>query len=63
VRFHALRHGHATAALEAGVPMKVVSDRLGHSSIVVTANCYSHLTPATDRAAAATIAAAVDGAS
>jgi len=63
VRFHALRHGHATAALEAGVPMKVVSDRLGHSSIVVTANCYSHVTAATDRAAASQIAAAIDGAS
>jgi integrase len=63
VRFHALRHGHATAALEAGVPMKVVSDRLGHSSIVVTANIYSHVTAATDRAAAAQIAATIDGAS
>jgi integrase len=63
VRFHALRHGHATAALEAGVPLKVVSDRLGHSSIVVTADIYSHCTAATDRAAAAQIAATIDGAS
>jgi integrase len=36
--FHCLRHGHATHALEAGVPMKVVQQRLGHSSIQVTAD-------------------------
>jgi len=31
VKLHALRHGHATAAPEAGIPMKIVSERLGHS--------------------------------
>ena len=61
VRLHALRHGHATAALEAGVPMKVVSDRLGHSSIAITADVYFHVAAATDRAAAAQIAATIDG--
>jgi integrase len=59
--FHCLRHGHATHALEAGVPMKVVQQRLGHSSIQVTADIYSHVTAATDQAAADKVAAAIDG--
>jgi integrase len=61
VKLHALRHGHATVALEAGVPMKVVSERLGHSGIAITSDVYSHVTAATDRAAAAQAAAVVDG--
>jgi integrase len=56
-----LRHGHATAALEAGVPMKVVSERLGHSGIAITSDVYSHVTAATDLAAAALVAAVIDG--
>ena len=60
VKLHALRHGHATAALEAGVPMKVVSERLGHSGIAITSDVYSHVTTATDHAAAALVAAAID---
>jgi len=43
------------------VPMKVVSDRLGHSSIAITADVYFHVAAATDRAAAAQIAATIDG--
>ncbi len=61
VKLHALRHGHATTGLEAGVPMKVMSERLGHSTYAITADIYSHVTAATDRAAAAQIAAAIDG--
>jgi integrase len=61
VKLHALRHGHATAALEAGVPMKVVSERLGHSGIAITSDVYSHVTKATDHAAAAQVAAVIDG--
>jgi integrase len=60
IKLHALRHGHATTALEAGVPLKVVSDRLGHSSIAITADTYSHVSVEVDRAAAEQIAAAVD---
>lgn len=45
VNFHAFRHGSATALLEAGVPMKVVSDLLGHASTRITADIYSHVTP------------------
>ena len=60
IKLHALRHGHATTALEAGVPLKVVSDRLGHSSIAITADTYSHVSVEVDRAAADQIAAVVD---
>ncbi|MHB1681922.1 MAG: site-specific integrase [Bacilli bacterium] len=44
VSFHDLRHTHATLLLVANVPLKVVSERLGHTSITVTANTYSHVT-------------------
>lgn len=44
VTFHDLRHTHATWLLESGVDLKVVSQRLGHSSITVTADVYSHVT-------------------
>lgn len=43
VNIHSLRHAFATRALENGIPMKVVSDILGHSSIVMTADVYSHV--------------------
>ena len=42
ISFHALRHTHATLALEAGVPLKIVSERLGHSSVQITADTYQH---------------------
>ena len=41
--FHGLRHAHATLALSAGVNPKIVSERLGHSSILVTMDIYSHV--------------------
>lgn len=44
VRFHDLRHTYATLALEQGVPLKIVSTFLGHSTIAITANIYSHVT-------------------
>jgi len=45
IRFHDLRHTHATALMRAGVPPKVVSERLGHSSVGITLNTYSHVMP------------------
>jgi integrase len=45
VRFHDLRHGHATLMLMQGVHPKVVSERLGHSSIGITLDTYSHVLP------------------
>ena len=52
LRFHDLRHTYATIALGRGVPLKVVSDALGHSSINITADTYMHVTPGMSRAAA-----------
>nr|WP_238525012.1 tyrosine-type recombinase/integrase [Caldicellulosiruptor owensensis] len=43
IRFHDLRHTHATLLLQAGVNMKVISDRLGHSQISITMDLYSHV--------------------
>jgi len=45
IRFHALRHTHATQLLQAGVNVKVVSERLGHSSTSVTMDIYAHSLP------------------
>lgn len=44
-RMYDLRHTCATLLLMAGVPLKVVSERLGHSTIVLTADTYSHVLP------------------
>ncbi|WP_121609149.1 tyrosine-type recombinase/integrase [Mesobacillus foraminis] len=44
VRFHDLRHSHATILFEKGTPAKVVSERLGHSKIFITLDTYTHLT-------------------
>jgi len=43
IGIHALRHTFATRALENGIPLKVVSEMLGHSSIAMTADIYSHV--------------------
>ena len=48
IRLHDLRHTYATLALSAGVPAKVVADRLGHSSVMITLDLYSHVTPAVE---------------
>lgn len=45
VTLHDLRHTHATLLLQAGVHPKVVQERLGHRSIEITMNLYSHVTP------------------
>ena len=45
VRFHDLRHAHATQLLMAGVHPKIVSERLGHSTISITMDTYSHVLP------------------
>lgn len=58
---HGLRHSYASAALQAGIALKVVSDRLGHSSINVTANVYSHVSREVDQAAADQVAALILG--
>jgi integrase len=44
IRFHDLRHTHATMCLESGMSLKEVQDRLGHSSIRTTGDVYAHVT-------------------
>jgi integrase len=44
-RFHDLRHAHATHLLSSGVHPKVASERLGHSTIGITLDLYSHVLP------------------
>jgi integrase len=45
LRFHDLRHTCATLLLSKGVNAKVVSEMLGHASITITLNTYSHVLP------------------
>ncbi|MFZ5641781.1 MAG: site-specific integrase [Bacillota bacterium] len=45
IRFHDLRHTHATHLLESGIHPKIVAERLGHSSTRVTMDTYSHVLP------------------
>ncbi len=54
-----LRHVWATLALESGIHPKVVQERLGHSSITMTMDRYSHVIEGLDREAADTVAAVV----
>jgi integrase len=61
IRLHDLRHTYATVALGAGVHPKVVSERLGHATIAVTLDLYSHVTPAIDAEAAALVASKIFG--
>jgi integrase len=55
IKLYGLRHTHATLLLAAGVHLKVVSERLGHSSIMLTGDVYSHVMPETESATAMTI--------
>jgi integrase len=59
IRLHDLRHTHATLALQAGVHPKVVSERLGHATVAMTLDIYSHAIPAMQEEAAALIAGLV----
>lgn len=53
--FHGLRHGHASLMLDAGVHLKVVSERLGHSTIGITADLYTYVADEVHEAAAASL--------
>ena len=57
IRFHDLRHTHATLSLAAGVPIRVVADRLGHSSPAFTLRRYAHVLPGMQAQAAEQFAA------
>ena len=45
IRFHDLRHTHATLLLSKGIHPKIVQERLGHSTVVMTLDTYSHVLP------------------
>lgn len=52
VRLHDARHSHASMMLKMGVSPKIVAERLGHSSVVITLDVYSHILPGLQEAAA-----------
>jgi integrase len=56
IRLHDLRHTYATLGLAAGVPTKVISDRLGHATTSFTEDIYMHAIPAMQERAAAQVA-------
>jgi integrase len=51
IRFHDLRHTHASLLIMDGVPVKVVSERLGHANVAFTMHTYQHLLPGMSAAA------------
>jgi integrase len=61
IRLHDLRHTHATLLLADGVPVKVVSERLGHASATITLTVYQHVHPGMGREAADRFGALLEG--
>lgn len=57
IRIHDLRHTAATLLLGAGVPAKIVSERLGHATVSITLDLYSHVSPDMQADAAARMGA------
>jgi len=61
IRLHDARHSYATASLAAGVPVKVLSARLGHAHITTTLAIYAHVLPGDDEAAATAAVSFIGG--
>ena len=61
IRLHDLRHSYASAALTAGIPAKVVSERLGHANVSITLDTYSHVLPSLQEEAAGAVARLILG--
>jgi integrase len=61
IALHDLRHTHATLALKEGIHPRIVQERLGHSTVSITLDIYSHVLPTMQEDAAAKIGAAVFG--
>jgi integrase len=59
-QFHDLRHTHASLLLRSRVPVKIVSERLGHSSVATTMDIHAHALPGDDAEAAEVFAAIAD---
>jgi integrase len=55
IRFHDLRHAHATHLLGSGIHPKIASERLGHSKVGITLDLYSHVLPGMQEDAAARV--------
>jgi integrase len=55
IRFHDLRHAHATHMLANGIHPKIASERLGHSKVGITLDLYSHVLPGMQEDAAARV--------
>ena len=60
IRFHDLRHTHATHLLASGANARLVSERLGHSSVAFTLDTYGHELPDQQADAAAAVARLVE---
>ncbi|MFN3217685.1 MAG: tyrosine-type recombinase/integrase [Acidimicrobiales bacterium] len=60
IRFHDLRHTHATLLMKEGVPVKVVSERLGHATTAFTIETHQHVLPGMQADAAHLFATLVD---
>lgn len=61
IKFHGLRHTCATLLLQAGQPVHVVSERLGHSTVSMTLEVYAHVLPDMQREAATVLGALLHG--
>lgn len=61
IRFHDLRHTHATALLSRGHSLKAVSQRLGHASVELTLRVYAHVLPTDDQTLAESLDRMVGG--
>ena len=60
IRLHDARHTHASIMLKQGIHPKIVQERLGHSTIQMTLDTYSHVAPGLQAAAAARFDEVVD---
>lgn len=63
VSFHGLRHSYASILLRAGTPLKVASEALGHCSVAITAELYTHVLGELQRDAADRLCSVFDAAS
>ena len=61
IKFHGLRHTSATLALEAGVSVKIVAHRLGHSKTSITLDLYGHVLPGAAKEAASKMGSILHG--
>ena len=63
LRFHDLRHVHASLLLQQGTRPKIVSERLGHSGVSITLDIYSHVLPGLQTEAAEQLDRLISGSS